>query len=335
MNERERVVGVINKAETFLILTHVRPDGDAISSSIAMYEFLVSLGKNPKNIEVYIPHISTDLSFIDKNNIRTKNCTLESHDLVIVVDCSDYLRVEGSELLEGVSPKQCILFDHHEASGTPIKTDYSVVDTSASSCTCIIYREFSMYMSEQNANSFVGCIAIGIMSDTIGLTLNVTDECRAILSYCQKSGVDIQAIAEQLKNIDVRTQILANIAIERLFFDKGIGCSYILQADLTPEEYSLKTVNHKAIIQQILDTTSCKTLILLIETENHEIKGSMRTNVSDIDLYAICSSMVESKYFLQGGGHSNSVGFKKAVSDVRKETLKSIFEFLIKAIVGK
>lgn len=334
MDKRKNFVDAIRQAKTFLILTHVRPDGDAISSSIAMYEFLVSLGKNPEDIEVFIPHISKDLSFIDKNNILTKNCTMENHDLVIVVDCSDYLRVEGSELLEGVSPQHCILFDHHEASGTPIKTDYSVVDTSAPSCTCIIYRELSMYMSEQNGNSFVRCIAIGIMSDTIGLTLNVTDECRAILSYCKKSGVDIQAIAEQLKNIDVRTKILANVAIERLVFDKGIGCSYILQADLTPEEYSLKTVNHKAIIQQILDTASCNTLILVIENDNHEIKGSMRTTVSNIDLNAICASMVERKCFLQGGGHSNSAGFKMAIPDTTITTLNRIFKLLIVAILG-
>ena len=155
MNDRERVVSVISKAETFLILTHLRPDGDAISSSVAMYEFLVSLGKSPENIDVFIPHISTDLFFIDKNSIRTKNCTLEKHDLVIVVDCSDSLRVEGNELLDGISPEQCILIDHHEAPGTPIKTDYSVIDTSAPSCTCIIYREFSKYISAKNGNSFL------------------------------------------------------------------------------------------------------------------------------------------------------------------------------------
>ena len=331
---RKNFVDVIRRAKTFLILTHVRPDGDAISSSIAMYEFLVSLGKNSKNIEVFIPHISKDLSFIDKNNILTKNCKMEKHDLAIIVDCSDYSRVEGSHLLERVSPQQCILIDHHEASGNPIKTEYPVIDTSAPSCTCIIYRELSMYMSEQNSKYFNRYIAIGIMSDTIGLTLNVTEECKDILSYCKKSGVYIQAISEQLKNIDVRTQTLANVAIERLVFDQGIGCTYILQADLTPEEYSLKTVNHKAIIQQILDSASCKTLILLIENDNHEIKGSMRTTVSNIDLNAICASMVERKCFLHGGGHSNSAGFKMAIPDTTMATLNRIFKLLIAAILG-
>ena len=50
MGKRKNFVDAIRQAKTFLILTHIRPDGDAISSSIAMYEFLVSLGKNPEDI---------------------------------------------------------------------------------------------------------------------------------------------------------------------------------------------------------------------------------------------------------------------------------------------
>ena len=334
MDKCKKILDVIRRAETFLILTHVRPDGDAISSALAMRELIVGFGKNAENIDVFIPHVSKDLSFVDVNNVITSNCARENHDLVIVVDCSDAQRVEGRELLEGVSPKQCILVDHHEASGIPVKTDYSIVDTSAPSCTCIMHREFSAYVREQERNLFDMFIAIGIMSDTIGLTLNVTDECRAILSACQRSGVDIQEIIQQLKRVDIRTQTLAKEAIERLSFYKGIGCSYILQADLLHDERSLKTVNHKAIIQQILDTVSCSTLILVIENDKHQFKGSMRTSVSDVDLNTICAEMVASNRFMQGGGHSNSAGFIMTVPDTGVATLESIFEFLTSAIVG-
>lgn len=334
MDVRKKIMDNVCQAKTFLILTHVRPDGDAISSSIAMYYLLVSLGKDPKNIEVFIPYISKDLSFIDKHNILTKNCTMNNHDLVIIVDCSDYSRVEVSNLLREFSSQQCIIIDHHEVSGNLMGTENYIIDTSATSCTCIIYREFHMYMCEQNSNSFLRCVAIGIMSDTIGLTLNVTDECRDILSYCKKVGVDIQNIKEQLRNVDVRTQILASLTIKRLIINQGIGCTYILQSDLNPEEYNLKTVNHKAIIQQILDMVPCNTLVLLIENENHEIKGSMRTTLSNVNLNYICALMVERKIFLQGGGHSNSAGFKMTISDTTETTLNHIFKLLVTAILG-
>ena len=335
MNKQKNVINTICEAKSFLVITHVRPDGDAISSSIAMYYLLVDLGKKAEDIDIFIPYVSKDLSFIDKDNIITSESTIKEYDLVIIVDCPDSSMVEGRKFLETFSPKQCILIDHHEESKNPIKTDYSVIDTFASSCTSIIHREFYMYISEQNRYFFNRCIAIGIMSDTIGLTLNATEECKEILIHCKQNGVDIQKIAEKLNSIDERTQLLTNKALKRLVVKQGIGCTYIIQSDLTPDEYSLKTVNHKAIIQQILDSVSCNTFILLIENDSHELKGSMRTSASNVDLNQICASMVEQGYFVKGGGHSNSAGFTKNITDTTPEMLKCIFDHLIKVILDK
>ena len=321
----------ILEAETFLILTHVRPDGDAISSSLAFWILLVSLGKKPENIEVFVPFVSKDLSLIDKENVLKQNCVIKKHDLVIILDCSDYSRIEGLELLKVVSPQDIILIDHHEISENLIEAETSVTDATASSCTCILYREFYMYVCEKDRKAFLNNVAIGIMSDTISLTLNVTAECKEILSLCQKKGIDIRVIGEQLKNIDITTQRLANISINRLVVEKEISCTYILQQDLKKEECTLETLNHKAIIQQILASVSCKTLILLIENDNHEFKGSMRT-IAGIDLNEICGYMVEKKIFLQGGGHSNSAGFKVPILGTTLETVNQIFRILVSVL---
>jgi nanoRNase/pAp phosphatase (c-di-AMP/oligoRNAs hydrolase) len=48
-----KVLDTIKEYNKIIIFRHFRPDGDAISSSIAMYEFLVSLGKNPEDIDVF------------------------------------------------------------------------------------------------------------------------------------------------------------------------------------------------------------------------------------------------------------------------------------------
>lgn len=260
----------LESANTFLVLTHIRPDGDAIASSLAIYEVLINLGKKSKNIEVFIPNISKDLSFIDQGKILIPEVTRQKYDIVIVVDCSDFMRIEGNQFLNYGS--KCINIDHHERTGTPIETTYSFVDTSASSCTCIIYREFTRYIIKDNRYYFDRYISIGILSDTIGLTHNVTEECKSILNTCKSNGINTDAILEQLNTIDVRTKKLADVAIKNYFTNDGIGCSYIHQSDLIAEERNLKTVNHKAIIQILLDSFKCDTLILLIENENNELK---------------------------------------------------------------
>ena len=329
------IIDTIRNAETFLILTHVGPDGDAVSSSMAMHYLLRTLGKEADNIEIYMPYVSKDLTFIDKDNALNdkREISNNDYDLVIIVDCSNYSRVEGIELLDKINYKKSILIDHHESADNSIKVDYSLINTSASSCTCVIYNEFAEYLNGDGEDrQFFSYIATGIISDTVNLTLNATIQCKEILKYCQERGVDIEEIVNQLKSIDERTQKLMNLVNTRLLIENGIGYTYILQKDLTPEEFNLKRVNHKAIIQQIFDLTECKTLILLIENNKHEIKGSMRTLEADINLNDICTSMVEKGYFLQGGGHSNSAGFKKSISTETIATMKNIFEVLTKVI---
>ena len=329
------IIDTIRNAETFLILTHVGPDGDAVSSSMAMHYLLRTLGKEADNIEIYMPYVSKDLTFIDKDNALNdkREISNNDYDLVIIVDCSNYSRVEGIELLDKINYKKSILIDHHESADNSIKVDYSLINTSASSCTCVIYNEFAEYLNGDGEDrQFFSYIATGIISDTVNLTLNATIQCKEILKYCQERGVDIEEIVNQLKSTNERTQKLINLVNTRLLIENGIGYTYILQKDLTPEEFNLKRVNHKAIIQQIFDLTECKTLILLIENNKHEIKGSMRTLEADINLNDICTSMVEKGYFLQGGGHSNSAGFKKSISTETIATMKNIFEVLTKVI---
>ena len=329
------IIDTIRNAETFLILTHVGPDGDAVSSSMAMHYLLRTLGKEADNIEIYMPYVSKDLTFIDKDNALNdkREISKNDYDLVIIVDCSNYSRVEGIELLDKINYKKSILIDHHESADNSIKVDYSLINTSASSCTCVIYNEFAEYLNGDGEDrQFFSYIATGIISDTVNLTLNATIQCKEILKYCQERGVDIEEIVNQLKSTNERTQKLINLVNTRLLIENGIGYTYILQKDLVPEEFNLKRVNHKAIIQQIFDLTECKTLILLIENNKHEIKGSMRTLEADINLNDICTSMVEKGYFLQGGGHSNSAGFKKSISTETIATMKNIFEVLTKVI---
>ena len=61
----------IEKANTIAILTHESPDGDAISSSLAMSLALKKIGKNP---DVIIPEYSKTYAFLpDTENIKKES----------------------------------------------------------------------------------------------------------------------------------------------------------------------------------------------------------------------------------------------------------------------
>ena len=103
------LVKTLLDSENFLILTHIRPDGDAISSSISMYYFLLSQGKDPSKIDVVIPSISNDLQFLDSNKIIKQTCSQENYDALIVVDCSNSVRTKGFDDYSNLAKKLLLL----------------------------------------------------------------------------------------------------------------------------------------------------------------------------------------------------------------------------------
>ena len=299
----ENLSKIIADGKSYAIITHRRPDGDAISSSLAMFWYLIDIGKSSKDIDVIIPEFLNDFSFIPGIEHLKKEPTKEEYDVLIVVDCANMHLLEGINLLE--SSKQIICFDHHEE--TSINANYCIIEKSAPSCTCILYDTF--HCKEKN---FLTCIATGLISDTANLSLNVTDFAKATLKSLENFGVDTNYILSKLNSQSSRTLELVRIAKDRGWLKISSGnvifCTYLLQSDLLDSEKNLNTVNHKAIISELQKSVKYTSLILLIENEKGEFKGSLRTFDSNLDLNKLCSKLVSEEKFLKGGGHSYSAG---------------------------
>ncbi len=317
---KEVVLELIRNSNTFLIMTHRRPDGDAISSALAMFWYLLDIGKSKQSIDIVIPEYTKELAFISGIEHVKKQPAMEKYDLAILVDCAELRMLKGKEYMELADKTICI--DHHEKE--KFYADYNVVNVDVSSCTTIIFDIFHCV-----APNYLNCIATGLISDTSLLTLNVTPEAMDIIKKLRELGVDIDEISKKLTTKSDRTEELTKLVIKRgKFINGNIFCSYLLQADLLEDEKSLTNVNHKLIIQELQKEVEFETLILLIENEAGEFKGSLR-NFSNIDLNEVCSELLSEGKILKGGGHSYSAGCTVVGS------LNEIFETISDAIIRK
>lgn len=300
----EKLSEIIKNSKTFAIITHKRPDGDAISSSLAIFWYLIDTGKSKENIDVIIPEFNNDFSFIPGIEHLKKRNIKKQYDLVIVVDCATLHLLNGSNILK--IAKQTICFDHHEV--TSINTNYSFIDIYAPSCTCIIYKFLNC-----TSENFLNCIAIGLISDTVNLTLNVTKTGLSIIDELKNFGVNINYFLSKLTLNNNRTIQLVEIAKERGYFitfeNKSVFCTYLLQKDLLNSEKTLTQLNHKAIIFELQNLLNYNSLILLIENNKGEFRGSLRTHDDKINLNKICLKLVSEGKIIKGGGHSYSAGF--------------------------
>ncbi len=115
----------IQKADKIVILTHESPDGDAIGSSLAMYNALKQLNKD---VDVVIPEHPETFDFLTGANEIKKETDIEQYDLAISLDASDMKRLNGfARYFEDA--KVTINIDHHGSN--TMFADYNFVNIDA------------------------------------------------------------------------------------------------------------------------------------------------------------------------------------------------------------
>ena len=162
---------LIELSEKPLIITHYNPDGDAIGSMLALYNYLVRKGKNPFMVSPndypeflhWMPE--NDKVTVYKRNTGTVLNALASADLIFAVDFNDPERTEGLEKYLKEAKGKKVMIDHH-----PEPSDFAdlvISNTQYSSTAEMIFHVIdSLGDKKLMDKAFAECIYCGIMTDT-------------------------------------------------------------------------------------------------------------------------------------------------------------------------
>lgn len=133
------IMRVINSCRNFLITSHIRLDGDAIGSELAIYHILRNMGKEAV---VYNQDETPEIyRFLPGSEFIVNTLeSLENFDVVFVLDCSKIDRMGNESSRVSNSIKKMINIDHHISNGG--FCDISLIDPEASSTGEILYRLF-------------------------------------------------------------------------------------------------------------------------------------------------------------------------------------------------
>jgi bifunctional oligoribonuclease and PAP phosphatase NrnA len=125
-----QIAEILRREQRFLVLTHYRPDGDAVGSQLALAILLKNLGKqvtawNDDDVPAkfrFLPHSEL---------IRRPPATPQEFDVVIAVDVSTWQRAGvGTERIRG--KKHFINIDHHVSNEKFADLNWIVPDAPAS-----------------------------------------------------------------------------------------------------------------------------------------------------------------------------------------------------------
>ena len=295
MTTLDNIVEEIKKAESIVVLTHETPDGDAIGSSLAMYNALKQIGKN---VDVIIPECPRNFDFLAGAKDVKKEGKTDNYDLAIALDCATIDRLNGwKNYLDEANVT--INIDHHTKNG--MFADYNYVNPAAPACAQILIIVLEA-LNIKITKDIGSCLLAGIITDTGGFkNQGVSAETFQFVAWLLQTGVNVSEIYKKAFQIRTKANFeLSKRAIDRMEFleDEKIAFTYITKQD--EEEVNAEEGDHERIVDLGRDIEGVEVSIFLHQKDEKTFKVSLRSNdyvnVSDVAT------------LFGGGGHIRAAG---------------------------
>lgn len=289
----------VKKAKTIGISAHVRPDGDAVGSVMAVYLYLK---KNlPADVKV-IPILQTPADVFNcikgVENICTDfNPGVDEFDAYIGLDCSSKDRYGDAEVLFDNAKKK-IVIDHHVIGSEFGDVRYCVPEASS---TCELV--YDCMDSDKIDIDIATAIYIGIIHDTGVLRYNCTSPktlrtVADLIGY----GFDFNKLIDETfyEKTMVQNEMLGRCLLESILFNNG-KCIVAKVDKSTMDFYGASHHDLDGIVEMMRNTKGVEVSILLDEIEPMKYKVSLRSKGA--------VNVAKIAQFYGGGGHDRAAGF--------------------------
>jgi len=289
---------LIDAAESFLVVPHLHPDGDALGSALALALTLCQLGKPTVDVVCHDP-VPEIYRFLPASEwVRTELEARTTYDVAIVCDMSQLSRTGCHEPLVR-SARKILQIDHHVPQ-EPF-ADVRLVDTSASATAEVAYRLLRA-MRHPLTPDIATCLMTGIVTDTFSFKFpNTTPRTLRIASHLQAAGADISAINEQVFETRSFSSVkLLGLALATLQRTPDGSIAWGAISRKMFEEAGATDEETEGIVNFVRSIRGVRVAMLLRETPHHKVRVSLRSR-GTINVAEIASRF-------GGGGHENAAG---------------------------
>lgn len=297
-----------------VIITHMKPDGDAMGSSLGMYHMLKYYGKAakiavsdpaPSNLDFLIPEdIAEDICICRCNKDATLDAIRES-DLLICLDFNAFHRTDTLEIPLKEASAQKILIDHHLS---PDTTSFDLIfsKTDISSASELLYH-ILLGLPEINGDATAlpaktaEALMTGMTTDTNNFANSVYPSTFMMASALIAAGVDRDMILKNIYNRFTESRIrLQGYILKDLMQITPDGVAYVILDKDTLKAYDVKEGDTEGFVNIPLTIDKIMMSILIKEDDGY-------ARVSIRSKKGISANMCSRLHF-NGGGHENAAG---------------------------
>lgn len=291
----EKIATLITKNNNFLLCCHIRPDGDAIGSSLALY---LALKKLNKNVDIMcddeIPSTFSYLKGVENFNKKT----LESYDCFISLDCSDLARI-GNFSKYFSKNTNSINIDHHRTNDSFAKNNLIKSDFAS---TCEIVFDIIEKMNVDFDKDMATALYTGISTDTGNFAhSNTTSETLRKASVLAKFDIDINKLVFILyKNMSKEKLIVLGKTLDSAkFYCNDKVCILTIRKEFF-EGLNFNESISSGIVDYAINLETTKIGICILEAKPNTFKISFRSK-EPFDVAELSS-------LYGGGGHKLASG---------------------------
>jgi bifunctional oligoribonuclease and PAP phosphatase NrnA len=292
--EIAKLVEAIRARRRFVLSSHVRPDGDAIGSQLAMAYALRALGKDVRivNRDAAPPPF---LAFRGVSDIEIAEDAGGDFDAAIIMECGDLTRTGVTGLDRGF----VINIDHH-----PENTGYGQInwfDPTAAACGEMVFdlvRALGVPLSADIATH----VYLAILTDTGSFHFSsISPRTFDIARQALEAGVDPVEVARNVFDSGTMAGLKLSAAVLNAMQVDATGRIAILYLDQEMARAAGGTYDDTdGLINEPLTVKEIQAVIFFKHVEGNEYRVSMRSKGA-VDIGAVAK-------MFGGGGHRNAAG---------------------------
>ncbi|MBC5810432.1 MAG: DHH family phosphoesterase [Candidatus Eremiobacteraeota bacterium] len=307
----EEVVAELRARPAFVMVSHVKPDGDTLGAGLALGLALRALGKRVHYFQQ--DPVPRNLRFLpDSDKVaREVPADLPSDTLWVFCDMADFSR--AGEFLPPLERRNMLDIDHHLANSHFGALNY-ILETECSTGTCVL--RLLKALGAPVTRDIATCLLTTIMTDTGGfMHANTTADVLRLSAEMVDLGADKEEITNEIfANKRFAAVKLVGSALASAHLELGGRFCWSVVDDAMLSSNHADGEDTEEIVQHLRSIEGVEAAALFKAYEG-EIRVSLRSN-GKINVQSAAGR-------LGGGGHARASGLTyngnldQAVADVR------------------
>ena len=307
----------IRSHDSFILLSHIRPDGDAIGSQLALGHSLEAMGKTVHYINE--DGLPDNLSFMaESQRIQTPPAEPLDVQVCIALDCATKPRLGENAINAASKAKLWINIDHHMSN--PAYGDINHIDSTSPATGQILYQLIQSEDMPLPAPTR-DAIYVAVSTDTGSFQYsNTTAATYEMAAELVRQGLDVGTINAQIydsnpyRKIELLRSLLNTLQLE----NDGKVAHWELPYSVK-EEYKLKPEDSEDQIDLIRGIDGVVAAAFFEELEDGNIRVSLRAKDGTFNA-------CETAQLFGGGGHARAAGIRMPgpITAAREKVLAAI-----------